>query len=162
MYDRSVGHHHGHTHVHGKGRVLFVALGLTAAFVVFEAIAGFRAGSLALLSDAGHNFTDAFALLLAAIGYYLQSRPADHVKTYGYQRAGVLAASAAGGQTATLSLRRRVAGDATSSNFAGGALPGVPARRFACAGFRYGASRPRCAPRPHPRAIRELAKMWLL
>jgi cobalt-zinc-cadmium efflux system protein len=85
-----VGHHHGHNH--GKGRVLFVSLGLTAAFVVLEAIAGIRAGSLALVSDAGHNLTDAFALLLAAIGYYLQSRPADQVKTYGYQRAGVLAA----------------------------------------------------------------------
>jgi cobalt-zinc-cadmium efflux system protein len=72
--------------------VLFVSLALTAAFVVFEAWAGFRAGSLALLSDAGHNFTDALALLLAAIGFYLQSRPGDHVKTYGYQRAGVLAA----------------------------------------------------------------------
>ncbi len=62
------------------------------AFVAVEAIAGFRSHSLALISDAGHNFTDAFALLLAAIGYYLQARPGDHVKTYGYQRAGVLAA----------------------------------------------------------------------
>ena len=71
---------------------MFVSLLLTAAFVVVEAIAGFRAGSLALLSDAGHNFTDAFAILLAAIGFYLQSRPGDHVKTFGYQRAGVLVA----------------------------------------------------------------------
>ncbi len=72
--------------------MLFISLALTIAFVIFETIAGLRAGSLALLSDAGHNFTDAFALLLAAIGVYLQSRPADHVKTYGYQRAGVLVA----------------------------------------------------------------------
>src|SRR5580698_8875001 len=86
-------HHHHHAHAaHTKGRVLFISLGLTLAFVVFETVAGLRAGSLALLSDAGHNFTDAFALLLAAIGFYLQSRPADHVKTYGYQRAGVLVA----------------------------------------------------------------------
>ena len=84
--------HHSH-HAHGAtGKVLFGSLVLTVAFVVFEAIAGFRAGSLALLSDAGHNFTDAVALLLAAIGFYLQSRPGDHVKTYGYQRAGVLVA----------------------------------------------------------------------
>jgi cobalt-zinc-cadmium efflux system protein len=87
-----VGHDHSHAHAHGKGRVLFISLGLTAAFVVLETVAGFRSGSLALLSDAGHNFTDAFALLLAAIGYYLQNRPADQSKTYGYQRAGVLAA----------------------------------------------------------------------
>lgn len=73
-------------------RILIVSLVLTTLFVVFEAIAGFRAHSLALLSDAGHNFTDAFALLLAALGIYWQSRPGDHEKTYGYQRAGVLAA----------------------------------------------------------------------
>lgn len=86
-----MGHNHHHSHG-GKGRVLFASLGVTAAFVILETVAGFRAGSLALLSDAGHNLTDAFALLLAAIGYYLQSRPADHKKTYGYQRAGVLVA----------------------------------------------------------------------
>ena len=71
---------------------MFASLALTAAFVVVETIAGIRAGSLALISDAGHNFIDAFALLLAAIGLYLQSRPADDNKTYGYQRAGVLVA----------------------------------------------------------------------
>jgi cobalt-zinc-cadmium efflux system protein len=73
-------------------RVLIASLSLTLAFVVFETLAGFSAHSLALLSDAGHNFTDAFALLLAAFGVYLQARPGDHEKTYGYQRAGVLAA----------------------------------------------------------------------
>lgn len=72
--------------------MLTISLAVTAAFVVFEAVAGFRAGSLALLSDAGHNFTDAFALLLAAIGVYLETRPADHIKTYGYERAGILVA----------------------------------------------------------------------
>jgi cobalt-zinc-cadmium efflux system protein len=72
--------------------MLFLSLGLTLAFVVVETMAGLRASSLALLSDAGHNFTDAFALLLAAIGFYFQSRPADHNKTYGYHRAGVLVA----------------------------------------------------------------------
>ncbi len=82
---------HNHHH-HGKGRVLFISLALTLAFVIVETVAGFRASSLALLSDAGHNFTDAFALLLAAIAVYLQSRPADQIKTYGYQRAGVLVA----------------------------------------------------------------------
>ena len=59
---------------------------------MIEAIAGFRSGSLALVSDAGHNFTDALSLVLAAIGFYLQSKPADSVKTYGYHRAGVLTA----------------------------------------------------------------------
>ena len=64
----------------------------TTAFVLVELIAGLQAHSLALLSDAGHNFTDALALGLAWAGVYLQSKPADEVKTYGYHRAGVLSA----------------------------------------------------------------------
>ena len=46
----------------------------TILFVIVELIAGLRSGSLALISDAGHNFTDALSLVLAAIGLYLQSR----------------------------------------------------------------------------------------
>jgi cobalt-zinc-cadmium efflux system protein len=92
-----IAHQHPHTHQPAGDdgrmkRVLIVSLVVTLGFVVFEALAGLRAHSLALLSDAGHNFTDAFALLLAAFGVYLQARPGDHNRTYGYQRAGVLAA----------------------------------------------------------------------
>lgn len=83
-------HHHGHGHQ--TGRVLKWSLAATIVFVVVELIAGLHAGSLALISDAGHNFTDALSLVLAAIGLYLERRPADDVKTYGYHRAGVLAA----------------------------------------------------------------------
>ena len=83
-------HHHHH---HGSsGNVLTWSFFATVVFVVVEVIAGLRAGSLALLSDAGHNFTDALALLLAAFADSLQSRPANNVKTFGYHRAGVLAA----------------------------------------------------------------------
>ena len=64
----------------------------TLLFVAVEVVAGIHAGSLALLSDAGHNFTDALALILAWIANYLESKPADEIKTYGYQRAGVLSA----------------------------------------------------------------------
>ena len=64
----------------------------TLLFVAVEFIAGLRAHSLALLADAGHNFTDALALVLAAIAFYVQSKPADDVKTFGYHRAGVIAA----------------------------------------------------------------------
>ncbi len=64
----------------------------TFIFVIVEVVAGLKAHSLALLSDAGHNFTDAGALLLAWVGFYLQSKPADESKTYGYHRAGVLSA----------------------------------------------------------------------
>jgi cobalt-zinc-cadmium efflux system protein len=68
------------------------SLAATSLFVLVEIYAGLQAHSLALLSDAGHNFTDAGALLLAWVGYYLQAKPADEVKTYGYHRAGVLSA----------------------------------------------------------------------
>jgi cobalt-zinc-cadmium efflux system protein len=82
-------HHHHH---HETGKVLQWSFIVTLVFVAVEAIAGVRAHSLALLSDAGHNFTDALALVLAAIAFYIQSKPANDVKTYGYHRAGVLAA----------------------------------------------------------------------
>ncbi len=83
-------HHHGHEQATGK--ILKWSFLATILFVVVEVIAGIHAGSLALISDAGHNFTDALALVLAAIGLYLQSKPADSIKTYGYHRAGVLTA----------------------------------------------------------------------
>lgn len=74
------------------GRTLQWSLALTVAFVIAEVAAGLQAGSLALLSDAAHNFTDALALALAWFGHRVAQRPADQVKTYGYHRAGVLAA----------------------------------------------------------------------
>jgi cobalt-zinc-cadmium efflux system protein len=83
-----------HTHHHGPaaGRVLVWSLAATGAFVILEAFAGVRAHSLALLSDAGHNATDALALLLAWFAAFIQHKPADTSRTFGYQRAGVLAA----------------------------------------------------------------------
>ena len=87
---------HSHSHAHDynprTGNVLRWSTVATLLFVGIEIFAGFRAHSLALISDAGHNFTDALALLLAWFGFYLQSKPADETKTYGYHRAGVLAA----------------------------------------------------------------------
>jgi cobalt-zinc-cadmium efflux system protein len=83
---------HGHVHAPATGSVLKLSIFITLLLVGVEVFFGFRANSLALISDAGHNFTDALALALAAIGYYLQSKPADKIKTYGYHRAGVLAA----------------------------------------------------------------------
>jgi cobalt-zinc-cadmium efflux system protein len=88
-------HTHGHhAHAHGTAGVLKWSFFATLLFVVAEAIAGFHSGSLALVSDAGHNLTDALALVLAAVGVYMQSKPADSVKTFGYHRAGVLTAFA--------------------------------------------------------------------
>lgn len=83
-----------HSHAHGptSGRVLAWSLAATIAFVIIELVSGVRAHSLALISDAGHNATDALALLLAWFAVYLQGKPADESRTFGYHRAGVLAA----------------------------------------------------------------------
>jgi cobalt-zinc-cadmium efflux system protein len=84
-----------HVHAHGGGgakRVLKISLGVTLAYIALLVVAGIRAHSLALLSEAGHNLSDFLALLLSLVAVYLQSRPASATKTYGYHRAGVLAA----------------------------------------------------------------------
>jgi cobalt-zinc-cadmium efflux system protein len=82
-------------HVHGPQRaksVLAFSLALTLAYIVVLLVAGVRADSLALLSEAGHNASDLLALLLSWVAVYFQSRPPSATKTYGYHRAGVLAA----------------------------------------------------------------------
>src|SRR6202451_1511192 len=84
-----------HVHVHGGGgpkRVLKISLGVTLLYIVLLVVAGIRSHSLALLSEAGHNLSDFLALLLSLVAVYLQSRPPSTTKTYGYHRAGVLAA----------------------------------------------------------------------
>lgn len=85
---------HAHEDTSGRttAQVLRWSLIATLLFVAIQVFSGLRAHSLALLSDAGHNSTDALALLLAWIANYLESKPANEIKTYGYQRAGVLAA----------------------------------------------------------------------
>src|SRR6201996_1114792 len=84
-------------HVHAPStakmqRVLRLSLAATLAYVVLTLFAGLRAHSLALVSEAGHNASDALALVLSFVAVHFQSRPATDQKTFGYQRAGVLAA----------------------------------------------------------------------
>lgn len=85
-----------HVHSHGSNertsRVLRVSLAVTAIYIVLLVIAGIKAHSLALLSEAGHNLSDFVALLLSLVAVYFQSRPPSATHTYGYHRAGVLAA----------------------------------------------------------------------
>jgi cobalt-zinc-cadmium efflux system protein len=85
-----------HMHSHGTGertsKVLRVSLVVTLAYIVLLVVAGIRAHSLALLSEAGHNLSDFVALLLSLVAVYLESRPPSATKTYGWHRAGVLAA----------------------------------------------------------------------
>lgn len=83
---------HSHTQGAASRRVLAWSLAATSAFVIVELASGIRAQSLALISDAGHNATDALSLALAWFAVFLQSKPADESRTFGYHRAGVLAA----------------------------------------------------------------------
>ncbi|WP_340110363.1 cation diffusion facilitator family transporter [Pikeienuella sp. HZG-20] len=86
--------HHGHHHIDpeaGDRRVAFailVNLGLTAA----QVIGGVLAGSLALIADALHNFSDAVALIIAFGARKIARRPADPDMTFGYGRAEAIAA----------------------------------------------------------------------
>ena len=78
----------------GTSKVLRISLGVTLAYIALLVVAGIRAHSLALLSEAGHNLSDFLALLLSLAAVHLQARPPSATKTYGYHRAGVLAALA--------------------------------------------------------------------
>ena len=84
--------HLGNGESGGPSRVLKVSLFVTVAYIVLLVVSGIRAHSLALLSEAGHNLTDLLALVLSLTAVYLQNRPPSATKTYGYHRAGVLAA----------------------------------------------------------------------
>jgi cobalt-zinc-cadmium efflux system protein len=84
-------------HVHGPAtektkRILRISLVLTFAYILLTFFVGLRAHSLALLSEAGHNTSDFLALLLSFVAVYFHARPATEKKTFGYRRAGVLAA----------------------------------------------------------------------
>jgi len=76
----------------GSGRRMGLAIGLTLAFVAGEAGADDFARRMALLSDAGHNFADALARIFSWYALRLARRPANARRTFGYHRAGVLAA----------------------------------------------------------------------
>jgi cobalt-zinc-cadmium efflux system protein len=89
-----------HTHSHfgdvakQTSSRLALSLALTAIFVIIEAAAGIFANSLALLTDAAHNFTDVIALGLSWYAIRLTTQHSNSQKTYGYHRAGILVALA--------------------------------------------------------------------
>jgi cobalt-zinc-cadmium efflux system protein len=89
-------HRHNHAHDHRRDAnpaALTKALALTGAFLVVEVIGGILTGSLALLSDAAHMFTDTAALAIALAAIRIGERPADTRRTFGYQRFEILAAT---------------------------------------------------------------------
>jgi cobalt-zinc-cadmium efflux system protein len=73
-------------------QVLKFSLAATFCYVAATFYFGVRAHSLALISEAGHNVSDMLAIVLSFVAVYFQTRPATDQKTFGYQRAGVLAA----------------------------------------------------------------------
>ncbi len=88
-------HAHGHPHERARGesrRALTLVLLLTTSFTVVEVVGGLLTGSLALLADAGHMLSDNLSLGLALFAAWLAGRPATPERSFGYQRAEILAA----------------------------------------------------------------------
>ncbi len=86
--------HAGHDHTAGASTArLGIALGLTSAFLIAELVGAYWFGSLALLSDAAHMFTDAAALAIALVAVRIGQKQADKQRTYGYRRFEILAAA---------------------------------------------------------------------
>ena len=83
-------HHHHHHKVSGKN--LFITIALNIVITVAQILGGIASGSLALLSDAMHNFSDVLALFIAYFANKLASRPNSKDRTFGYKRAEILAA----------------------------------------------------------------------
>jgi len=84
-----------HSHDHGATptrRRLVLSILITLIFVLVEAITGYFSHSLALMSDAGHNFADALALIFAWYGVWIALKPSTARRTFGYHRVGTLAA----------------------------------------------------------------------
>src|ERR1700676_3518953 len=96
MHVHAHGHDHSAGHSHPSGQmasgVLSGAVAATFLLVVAELLGGYLGHSISLVSDALHNLSDIPTLLISWIALHWAARPADHERTYGYQRAGVLAA----------------------------------------------------------------------
>ena len=91
----SAGHaHHGHSHAHGveHGRAFLIGIVLNLGFVGIEALYGFLADSMALLSDAGHNLSDVLGLAIAWGAALLARRRRSERFTYGLRSSSILAA----------------------------------------------------------------------
>jgi cobalt-zinc-cadmium efflux system protein len=97
-------HDHRHDSASNSWRRLRLVLLLTALYMVLEVVGGLWTGSLALLADAGHMFTDVAALILALIAVWFGSRPATSKKTFGYYRLEIIAALVNGVALVVMSL----------------------------------------------------------
>lgn len=86
-----MGHDHHHHHPANYNRAFAIGIALNMLFVVIEAGYGVMSGSLALISDAGHNLSDVLSLLLAWGASYLATRAATERRTYGFRKMTVMA-----------------------------------------------------------------------
>jgi len=82
----------GHHHHEVSGKNLFWTIVLNVIITLSQIVGGIISGSLALLSDAMHNFSDVLALVIAYVANRLAARPNDAQRTFGYKRAEILAA----------------------------------------------------------------------
>lgn len=87
-----MGHSHDHSRQGANRARLSIAIGIVAAVLVLEVAGAWLSGSLALLADAGHMFSDLIGLIIALIAVIVAARPATDRQTYGYQRVEVFAA----------------------------------------------------------------------
>lgn len=92
MDDKTHNHTHDHHPKHGHKNALLWPLLITLGFAFVEALGGWFTGSLALLGDAGHMFSDSAALGLAWLGAWIASKPASHRYSFGLMRAEVIVA----------------------------------------------------------------------
>ncbi len=85
-------HHHGHHHHEVSGTRLLITIILNIIITLSQIVGGIFSGSLALLSDALHNFSDVMALLISYITNRMAGRAPTHTQTFGFKRAEILAA----------------------------------------------------------------------
>ena len=85
-------HNHSHDHKDLQGRKLLISIVLNIVITVAQVIGGLVSGSLSLLSDALHNFSDVISLLVSYIAAKLSKQKASINRTFGYKRAEILAA----------------------------------------------------------------------
>ncbi len=85
-------HSHGHSHPDLTGKNLIISIFLNVIITISQVIGGLISGSLSLLSDALHNFSDVISLIISYIATVLSKKKASSSKTFGYKRAEIIAA----------------------------------------------------------------------
>lgn len=90
-HDHDHDHNHSHSHTHNQ-RLIFIAFLMIASYMLVEVVGGYVTGSLALLSDAGHMFSDAVSLAMTLFAFVMGKKAANSSKTFGYRRLEILIA----------------------------------------------------------------------